>query len=114
MRWQSWQLQHWSQGCEPLLFERIVKTFFDMGPADPAAIAKGEAIFRKEAKVLDDHLAKRSHLVADRVTLAEYSVAPYLVHAKGAGMPLDEFPNAKRWFGEIAKLPSWQAYLPKA
>jgi glutathione S-transferase len=25
-RWQSWQLAHWSKdGCEPLLFERLVK-----------------------------------------------------------------------------------------
>lgn len=113
MRWQSWQLQHWSQGCEPLLFERIVKSFFNLGAADPAAVARGEAAFRKEAAVLNSHLAANSHLVAGRVTLAEYSVAPYLVHARPAGMPLGEFPHVARWFKEVAALPSWQPYLPK-
>jgi glutathione S-transferase len=96
MRWQSWQLQHWSQGCEPLLFERVVKAFFNLGPPDPAVIARGEAAFRKEAAVLDAHLAKSTYLVGGRITLAEYSVAPYLVHAAPAGMPLAEFPNVGR------------------
>ena len=114
MRWQSWQLQHWAQGCEPLLFERIVKPFFDWGAPDPAVIAKGEAAFRKEAAILDGHLKANSHLVGGRTTLAEYSVAPYLVYAGACGMPLSEFPSVARWYKEVAALPSWREFLPKS
>ena len=114
MRWQSWQLQHWSRGCEPLLFERLVKPFFNLGAPDPVAVAKAEEVFRTEAKTLDGHLASHRYLVGDTVTLAEYSVAPYLVYAGPCGMPLAEFKHVQRWFGEVAELPSWQAYLAKA
>src|SRR5688500_4739585 len=35
MRWQSWQIAHGSkEGCEPLLFQRLVKKLFGMGPPD--------------------------------------------------------------------------------
>ena len=114
MRWQSWQLQHWSRGCEPLLFERMVKPFFKLGAPDQAVIAKAEETFRNEAKVLDGHLASHRWLVGDGVTLAEYSVAPYLVYAAPCGIPVAEFANVRRWFGEVVKLPAWQDYLPKA
>lgn len=113
-RWQSWQLQHWAQGCEPLLFERIVKPFFSLGAPDPAAIARGEATFRKEAAVLNRHLKTHRYLVGEGITLAEYSVAPYLVHADGCGMPLAEFPNVARWFKDVAEQPSWRPYVAKS
>lgn len=113
MRWQSWQLQHWSRGCEPLLFERIVKPFFNMGAPDAAVVATAEEVFRTEARTLDGHLAKHRYLVGDCITLAEYSVAPYLAYAGPCGMPLAEFGNVRRWFAEVGKLPSWQAVLPK-
>ncbi len=42
MRWQSWQLAHWSkEGCEPLLFERLVKQILKLGPPDAAVVTKG-------------------------------------------------------------------------
>ena len=56
-RWQCWQLAHWgAEGCEPLIFERLVKKFLNMGPPDAAAVAKGTESFNKEARVLDAHL----------------------------------------------------------
>jgi glutathione S-transferase len=114
MRWQSWQLQHWgAAACEPLLFERVVKPFFNLGPADAAAVAKAESAFRTEATVLDAHLAKHRFLVDDTLTLAEFSVAPYLQFAGMCGIPIAEFKNVERWFGEVAGRPSWQASVPR-
>ena len=41
-RWQSWQLAHFSkEGCEPLLFQRLVKQLLNMGAPDEAVVAKG-------------------------------------------------------------------------
>lgn len=113
MRWQSWQLQHWgAAACEPLLFENVVKPFFNLGPADAAVVEKAMTAFRTEATVLDAHLAKHRFLVNDALTLAEFSVAPYLQFAPMCGLPLAEFKNVARWFGEIAARPSWQASVP--
>ena len=89
MRWQSWQLAHWSkEGCEPLLFQRLVKKLLNLGPPDEAAVAKGLECFNKEAKVLDAHLAKQPYLVGKELTLADFSVAAPLFYAKEADMPL--------------------------
>lgn len=112
MQWQSWQLQHWASACEPLLFERIVKEFFNLGPADASVIAKAEETFRKEGGMLDAHLGRHSHLVADRLTLADFSVASYLFHAEGAGMPMASFKNMQRWFREVSALPAWARTAP--
>ena len=113
MRWQSWQLQHWARACEPLLFERVVKKFFNMGPPDAAVEAKAEEAFRKEGDMLDAHLAKHSHLVENRLTLADFSVASYLFHAEAAAMPMANMKNLQRWFRDVAVLPAWKNTAPQ-
>jgi len=56
MGWQSWQLAHWSkEGCEPLIFQRLVKKLLNLGPPDEAILAKGTECFNREARVLDAH-----------------------------------------------------------
>lgn len=113
MRWQSWQLQHWAKGCEPLGFERIVKTFFNMGAPDEAVVAKAEEVFHTEAKMLDAHLGRQSHLVGNGFTLADFSVGSYLFHAERAGMPLQPYKNIRSWFAALAALPAWQQTAPQ-
>lgn len=113
MRWQSWQLQHWAQACGPLLFERVVKKFFNLGPEDKTVTAAAEVVFHKEATILDRHLAQHSHLVNDQLTLADFSVASYLVHADGAGMPVAEHRHLQRWSKDVLGLPCWQKTAPQ-
>lgn len=113
MQWQSWQLQHWARACEPLLFERIVKSFFKLGEPDAGEIGKAEEVFRSEASVLDAHLARHTHLVGERLTLADFSVAAYLFLSEPAGMPLAGFKNVQRWFGSVAALPCWAKTAPQ-
>jgi glutathione S-transferase len=104
MRWQSWQLAHFSkEGCEPLLFQRIVKQILQLGPPDEAVIAKGLECFGREAAVL----------VGKDVTLADFSVAAPLFYAERAGLPLASYPNVKDWFARVAALPCWQQTAPQ-
>ncbi len=111
-RWQSWQLQHWAKACEPLTFERVVKAFFAMGPADAKVVAAAEETFHKEAKMLDAHLAKHAYLVNDTLTLADFSAASYLFHAEAAQFPLQPYANVRRWFGVVSALPAWKETAP--
>jgi glutathione S-transferase len=113
MRWQSWHLQHWGpQACEPLIFERLVKGFINMGPADPAAVEKALHAFEKEARVLDAHLATRSYLVADKVTVADFSVVSPLVYAKEAELPIASYPNVQKWSASVLAMPAWRDSAP--
>jgi glutathione S-transferase len=113
MRWQSWQLAHWSkEGCEPLLFERLVKKIMNLGAPDPAVVAKGTENFNREARVLDAQLAKQSYLVGKEPTLADFSVAAPLFHAQAAEMPLAPYPHIRDWFERVSALPAWRETAP--
>jgi glutathione S-transferase len=114
MRWQSWSLAHFSkEGCEPLLFQRIVKQILKLGPPDEAVIAQGLECFNRDAAVLDAHLAKQPYLVGKDVTLADFSVASLLFYAERAGLPLASYPNVKDWFARVSALPCWQETMPQ-
>ena len=113
MRWQSWHLQHWSRGTTTFIFENLVKSIMQLGPPDQKALAQGAELFHQDAAMLDKHLGAHSHLVNDTLTLADFAVAAPLFHASPAKIPLDQYPNIKRWFGAQAALPAWQQTAPK-
>lgn len=112
-RWQSWQLQHWSkESCEPLIFERLVKKFLNLGAPDAAVLAKGTESFNREARVLDAHLGKQPYLVGKEPTLAEFSVAAPLFYAKEAELPLAPYAHIRDWFERVSALPAWRETAP--
>lgn len=114
MRWQSWQLAHWSKdGCEPLLFERLVKQILKLGPPNEAVVAKGLECFNRETAVLDAHLAKQPYLVGSDLTLADFSVAAPLFHAERAALPMVPYTHVKEWFTRVSALPCWSATAPQ-
>jgi glutathione S-transferase len=113
MRWQSWHLQHWAPGaCTPLLFERFVKRFFDMGAPDAAVVAKATQAFHREAAILEGHLSSRSHLVGDGLTLADFTVVSPLVYAAECELPLDAYPRLRDWSARVLALPAWRDTAP--
>jgi glutathione S-transferase len=114
MRWQSWQLAHWGkEACEPLTFQRLVKKIVNLGPPDEAIVAKGTEAFHREARVLDTHLAKRSYLVGDAVTLADLAVAASMAYAKEAEMPITPYAHLRDWFTRVTALPAWRDTTPQ-
>jgi len=114
MRWQSWQIAHWSgDACEPLLVERIVKQILNAGPPDEAIVTRALEAFHREARVLEQHLAQHRWLVGDGITLADFAVAPTLFYAERAALPLADYPNIREWFGRVAALPCWSQTAPQ-
>jgi glutathione S-transferase len=113
-RWQSWQLAHFGkEGCEPLIFNRLVKKLLNLGPPDEASVARGLEAFNKEAKVLDAHLARQPYLVGKEITLADFSVAAPLFYSKEAELPLGPYARIQDWFGRVSALPCWSATAPQ-
>lgn len=114
MRWQSWQLAHWSkEGCEPLIFNRLVKKLLNLGPPDEAAVARGTEAFNREARVLDAQLSKHSYLVGNAVTLADFAVAAPLFYAKEAELPIAPYARLRDWFTRVSALPAWRETAPE-
>ena len=105
--------QHWSkESCEPLIFERLVKKFLNLGAPDAAVVAKGTERFNREARVLDAHLGKQPYLVGKEPTLADFSVAAPLFYAKEAELPLAPYAHIRDWFERVSALPAWRETAP--
>ena len=112
-RWQSWQIAHLGkEACEPLLYERLVKKVFNLGPPDAARVAAGTEAFNREAAMLDAHLARQPYLVGSAVTLADFSAAASLVYAKEGEFPMAPYANVRAWFDRVMALPAWQETAP--
>lgn len=112
MRWQSWQVAHWQPACQPLQFERVVKQLLQMGDPDPLVIEQATQKFHQEAAVLNQHLADRTYLVSETLTLADFSVACDLTYAVPGQFPLENYPHIQAWFARIEQLPAWTQTAP--
>jgi glutathione S-transferase len=114
-QWQCWQLPHFGgEACQPLTFQRLVKKIVKLGPPDDAVVAKATEAFNRDARYLDDHLAKSSYLVGNALTLADLSVVAAMAYAKEAEMPLAPYSHVRDWFGRVTALPAWRETAPAA
>jgi len=112
IKWFSWNSQHFIRAGGSLYFEHIIRPRFNLGAADPAAVEEAQGNFRKYAGVLDNHLAGRKWLLGDHLTLADFSVGICLPYAKEARLPLEEFPNMRRWHDRLGELDGWNEPWP--
>jgi glutathione S-transferase len=113
MRWQSWHLQHWGkEACEPLIIERLVKQFLNLGAPDPAVVDKATQAFHRDASVLEAHLGRQPYLVGSHITLADFSVGAALFYINEAGLPAAPYPRLRDWFSRVSALPAWRETAP--
>jgi glutathione S-transferase len=113
IRWQSWQLAHWSkEALEPLIFQRLVKKILNLGPPDETIVARGIEAFHREARVLEGHLARQPWLVGSELTLADISAVGSLVYAQEADLPLAPYPHIRDLATRVHALPAWHNAAP--
>jgi len=110
--WFSWNAQHFTRATGSLYFENIIKPRFGIGAPTPAAVDQATADFRRYATVLDGHLKGRKWLVGDGLTVADFSVAVTLPYAAQAKIPIDEFPEVRRWHDQLNALDAWREPFP--
>ena len=107
-----------------LLFDNHKLTSYTATYRFMRALTKGPqpdvmAEFRKRAEgawgVLDTHLAGRSFVVGDRLTIADLSLCGYLYWPDEIGVDWAAYPHVKDWLARIAGTPRWRppyALLP--
>lgn len=110
-QWLAWNLTSFTPQCTIYIFERLAKKIFNMGKADEAEIAKADEGFHRYAKVLDDQLKDNNYILGDSITLADYAISACLVYAQRAVMPLDNYQDIQRWWGELQSSGPWQKAL---
>lgn len=112
MRWLSWNAHHFYRHAGMLYFQNLVKPSLKLGEPDAAAVAQAAHGFRTFAAVLNDHLKGRTWLVGDGLTVADFSMAVPLPYADSAHMPVDEFPEIRRWHDRLNALEAWRDPFP--
>ncbi len=106
-RWLFWCAAHMAPANAILTQENFVKPLTGRGPGDPAEIARGEALFAQGASILDAHLAGKTWVAQDHLTLADFSLAAGFALAGPARLPIGDYPNLRAWFGRVQELPAW-------
>ncbi|MDB4944137.1 MAG: hypothetical protein JWP97_3671 [Labilithrix sp.] len=110
-RWLFWCAGHMSIANTILVRENFVKTFSAQAP-DPVEVARGEALFAQHGAVLDAHLAGRTWVVGDSLTLADYSLASGFALAGPARFPIGKLTNLLAWLGRVQELDAWKRTAP--
>lgn len=107
-RWMFWNAHHFAPAVSVLGFEHFVKSILGQGSPDPKEVARGEALVGACAKVLDAHLAGRTWLSGDAVTLADLAVATPLMMTDKAKLPVSSYEHLQAWFARVQALEAWQ------
>jgi glutathione S-transferase len=102
LRWLLWDNHKLTSYTATLRFMRA----FAKDP-DPAVLAE----FRRRAEsawgVLNTHLAGRSYIVGERLTIADLSLCGYLFWPDEIGVDWGAFPAIAQWLARIASEPGW-------
>src|SRR5690348_6893042 len=108
IRWLSWNAYQFNAGGSTLYFEYVIKPRFSIGPVDEAEVKKAQATFRTTGAILNEHLKGRKWLVDDKLSIADFSLAVTLPYAEKAQIPLNEFPEMRRWHDQLNELEAWR------
>lgn len=102
LEWLMWQMG----GIGPMLGQAHHFLQFNKGKS-----AYAEARYAKEAQrlygVLDRRLEGRAFIVDD-YSIADVATWPWIARFEWQGIDLNEFPNVKRWYVDIASRPAVQ------
>ncbi|HPF22618.1 MAG TPA: glutathione S-transferase family protein [Hyphomonas sp.] len=106
--WVSWSALHLNRPGSSFYFHRLVRPqFSDVEPA--AEFMKGEMqSFREGARILNDYLSGRDWLVGKGPTYADFRAACLFPFAKGAGLPLADYPEISRWHDQLMEIEAWR------
>ena len=107
-RWLFWTSAHLSTAVGGVSFERLWKKLITGQSPDETAIANHTRFVHQFAKVLDDHLANRTWISGDALSLADLSVAATLMYAERTELPIGSYRNVQALRERVRELPAWK------
>lgn len=108
LRWEAWTLAHLARATDVFLFENLIKSLYGLGDPDEQALAAAAQQFHACAAVLDAHLDGRTWVAADRLTLADFSLAAVFSISDLTKVPWSDYAHIQRWYQGIEALPAWR------
>lgn len=113
LRWLMWDATEFAPQAGTLYFEHVIKSRFGIGAPDATEVQKATEGFRRLAAVLEAHLHGRTYLAGDALSVADFAVAITLPYAQQAQLPLQDFPEIRRWHAQLDALPAWREPFPE-
>lgn len=110
-RWLFWSVAHLAPPLTTIVFEGFVKPLTGR-TTDATELARGTELFHANAAILDAHLAGKTWVSQDRLTLADYSLAAGFALAGPARIPLEPYANIRAWLGRVQELDAWKRTAP--
>lgn len=112
LRWLSWELCFWVPSAGTYYFEHLIKPMLGMGAVDEAALARTAPAFHEAAGVLDGHLAGRSYLVGEQLSIADFALGALLSLSAQIALPLAPHANLARYRDRLLKVDAIRAPFP--
>ncbi|MEO7110961.1 MAG: glutathione S-transferase family protein [Polyangiaceae bacterium] len=106
-RWLFWCAAHMAPPEAILVQENFVKPLTGR-PTDAAELERGLTLFAQNAPILDSHLAGKTWVAQDHLTLADFSLAAGLALAGPAKFPMADYPNIRAWLARVQELDAWK------
>jgi len=103
LQWTFWAMTEVESTALTVLFNRVLRP---KAERDAALADQNEANLQKPLGILNDTLADRQWLAADRFTVADLNVAGVLSWVKLARVDLDAFPNMADWMDRCLTRPT--------
>lgn len=117
VRWQCWELAHFNRAFGALAFETVAKPRRGL-QTDATVVAQAQADLARNAPVLDAHVTDRQFLVADHVTLAEYSMVVFEGYRGLVPFDWSPYTHLNAYLDRAGQLEPWvrskRAPLPAA
>ena len=110
-RWQFWSKCHWTPTLQTFVFENVFKGHYGLGAPDLEKLEVGQEKLGKFAAVLSQPLAKYGFVTGDEMTLADLSLASYLIYAEAARVPIHDFSAIAGWAERVLAHEGWTREL---
>jgi glutathione S-transferase len=108
VQWLSWGKENFARACDMVHFERGTKQRYGLGAVDRQRVEEGLRRFGTSAALLDAELSRKTWLVGDSVSYADFRMAAFLPFNDVARLPLSDYPFLERWYGQLEELDAWR------
>jgi glutathione S-transferase len=112
VRWQFWEQAHFNCAFGTLAFETVAKPKLALGPTDAALVARAQADLARFAPVLERHLAGRTTLVGDAITIADYAMSPFEPYQHAIPFDWQPYPRITAYFERMRRHEPWARTAP--
>ena len=108
----SWDAAHFTRFGGTLYFENLVRPAIGLGDPDARIVEQTTTVFRRSARIFDDHLRHSRWAAGESPTVADFALGAALPFRVPAQIPVGDFPNVSRWYERLCELDGWMTPFP--